>query len=1024
MTRQDARETSRQQASARFLAWLEDRVIADGRGDDEVILDGMRADRFWLGRLGSESAQWKKGLGQRGNRLDPCATGFRFRPARRDVRVSVSFRIWSREPDVSPPRWRKSDPIDVEVAVSLPDRGPSRREPVGKREFQSALLRAGLDGHQLRLDVELGLDRGDEAATIVVVNESVEARTFDENVYEVSMSAVVGDVPAFELEALPDSFRYDRRVPAYGINCGVVFENGVLRTTDVVVQDRHRPSYWDVEAGGEPDLTFETLSDEPQAPLGRLVDALAEWHDAQWGDAALEHRASVEGWPSEMLDLARVEAAKAESEVTRCRAGLAALDDPVVLRAFKLMNRAFIHSGRGKYSAWRAFQLGFLLTVLPSVVDDAHEERKTVDTLWFATGGGKTETYLAVIVFACLYDRLNGKRCGVTAWSRFPLRMLSLQQTQRFADAIAGAELARRHDHIPGEPIALGFYVGAQGTPNRVRKDDIDGAANSEDPDMPARNRVLMHCPFCFSTAVEMAFDRRAWTLQHRCTNSECPWEHRGLPFYVVDEDIYRLLPSVVIGTLDKAALVGMQAAMRGFIGSPIARCSGEGHGFTYATRSKSPTGCLVPDCTFSRAALDQPRVMFAPRLHVQDELHLLRDSLGAVDSHYETLLDHLQAAVDGARTPKVIASSATLAGYEEQTLALYARKGAAFPQPGPAEGISFWTRDTADLMRRFVGIAPRGQTLEFVNERITESVQKAVRRLLDEPEVVCAEAKVDPSQVSFLLSSYGTQVVYGIRLRDVEAAGRSLSTQSPVDPLNVGMLTGSTLLEQVRDTLERLDKPEADFLDRLHVICASSMMSHGVDIDRFNVITLLGVPLATAEFIQTSARIGRRWPGLVFVLHRMGVERDSSVYRSFPTYIRHGNRFVAPIALTRRSRRVLRNTFPGLWAARVLAVHEPASLNGDGVALSTAKRLREYVKSKPIEEAQEFEALCSALRIDPLSDDPMVSELRRLVRDTFRELLNPASTARFISEVPAHPPMRSLREVESQIPIWESKRR
>ena len=27
----------------------------------------------------------------------------------------------------------------------------------------------------------------------------------------------------------------------------------------------------------------------------------------------------------------------------------------------------------------------------------------------------------------------------------------------------------------------------------------------------------------------------------------------------------------------------------------------------------------------------------------MQDELHLLRDSLGAVDSHYEALLDELQ---------------------------------------------------------------------------------------------------------------------------------------------------------------------------------------------------------------------------------------------------------------------------------------------------------------------------------------------------------------------------------------------
>ncbi len=201
-------------------------------------------------------------------------------------------------------------------------------------------------------------------------------------------------------------------------------------------------------------------------------------------------------------------------------------------------------------------------------------------------------------------------------------------------------------------------------------------------------------------------------------------------------------------------------------------------------------------------------------------------------------------------------------------------------------------------------------------------------------------------------------------------------------------------------------------------------MMSHGVDIDRFNAITLLGVPLATAEFIQTSARIGRRWPGLVFVLHRMGVERDSSVFRSFPTYIRHGNRFVAPIAITRRSRRVLRNTFPGMWAARVLAVHEPTSVNTGSGPLSTANKLRTYAQAHPIDEEEEFEALCDALQLDPAADNPLVRELRLQVRDTFAELLNPASTATFVGDVPPHPPMRSLREVESQIPIWESKAR
>jgi hypothetical protein len=1015
-------EEVRREGAAQFVRWLEAQVVRDGRGDEEFELVGMRADRFWLGKLGSEVAEWKQKLGQRGNRLDPCATGFRFRPGRRTFHVDVSFRVWTQVEDEKPVRWRKSPAINASIEVTLPSgRG---RIAAGEAQLVGALRESGLDGYKVRLDVEIDHERGQETATVTLVNFSEERARFDPNLYEVALSADVGPIPPFELESLPDSFRYDRRVAAYGVNGGVDYDGSVLRTTDTVVQERYRPTYWDDYIATEPDLRFATLAEEPEASIRELLDALESWHSRQWSAEVLAERAHAERWDDDMLKLAQTEAEKAATEVRRCRAGAEALRDQTVNDAFRLMNRAFLHSGRGRYDSWRPFQLGFLLTVLPSVVDPSHEERGLVDTLWFATGGGKTETYLGVIVFACLFDRLVGKHAGITAWSRFPLRMLSLQQTQRFADALAGAELARQDAGLGGDPIALGFYVGAGGTPNRIRKDGAEGTADSEDPDMARRNRVLMHCPFCFSQQLEMRFDRRAWLLQHRCTNAQCPWAEPGLPFYVVDEEIYRRLPSVVIGTLDKAALVGMQAAARGLVGSPVARCSGEGHGYTYAIRSKAPTGCLVPDCTFERTTLGQDRTRFAPSLHVQDELHLLRDSLGAVDAHYETLLDHLHAAVDGAPPPKVIASSATLAGYEEQTRALYGRQGAAFPQPGPSEGESFWTKDTDALMRRFVGIAPRGQTLEFVNERITESLQRAVRRVIANPAKVCAEVGVDRSVAPFLIDYFGTHVVYGIRLRDVEAAGRSLRTQSPIENLNVEMLTGSTLLEEVRETLERLERPEPEFSDRIHVVCASSMMSHGVDVDRFNVITLLGVPLATAEFIQTSARIGRRWPGLVFVLHRMGVERDSSVYRSFPTYIRHGNRFVAPIAITRRSRRVLRNTFPGMWASRVLAVHEPASINTEGKALSTASRLREYCAAKPIEEGAEFAALCDALGVSVESDDALIEELRELVRETFRELLNPASTAKFVSEVPPSPPMRSLREVESQVPIWESRQR
>src|SRR6266700_3213151 len=97
-----------------------------------------------------------------------------------------------------------------------------------------------------------------------------------------------------------------------------------------------------------------------------------------------------------------------------------------------------------------------------------------VDIIYFPTGGGKTEAYLSVITFHCFFDRLRGKAAGVTAWTRFPLRLLTLQQTQRVADVIGVAELVRREQRDPRlsgrnvDGFAVGYLVGEGGSPNEI----------------------------------------------------------------------------------------------------------------------------------------------------------------------------------------------------------------------------------------------------------------------------------------------------------------------------------------------------------------------------------------------------------------------------------------------------------------------------------------------------------------------------------------------------------------------------
>ena len=55
---------------------------------------------------------------------------------------------------------------------------------------------------------------------------------------------------------------------------------------------------------------------------------------------------------------------------------------------------------------WRPFQLGFQLLVIASLIDGDHDDRDTLDLLWFPTGGGKTEAYLALAVFRIMASPL------------------------------------------------------------------------------------------------------------------------------------------------------------------------------------------------------------------------------------------------------------------------------------------------------------------------------------------------------------------------------------------------------------------------------------------------------------------------------------------------------------------------------------------------------------------------------------------------------------------------------------------
>ena len=192
------------------------------------------------------------------------------------------------------------------------------------------------------------------------------------------------------------------------------------------------------------------------AGSGELADALQMLPAAYqtWIEA---RAAEVSSLPAEFRD-------QAERNITVCRevhARMAAgatriAEDSAMSRAFRLANLAMdVQHGwdpkkreRGPLE-WRPFQLGFILLAAASVVDRQHPERQFMDLLWFPTGGGKTEAYLALTAFLAFYRRLSAgddpdAGGGVAAIMRYTLRLLTTQQFVRAAAVLLACEAIMR----------------------------------------------------------------------------------------------------------------------------------------------------------------------------------------------------------------------------------------------------------------------------------------------------------------------------------------------------------------------------------------------------------------------------------------------------------------------------------------------------------------------------------------------------------------------------------------------------
>jgi len=661
-----------------------------------------------------------------------------------------------------------------------------------------------------------------------------------------------------------------------------------------------------------PRAAFAELATNPLDTLETIRIAMIAYGDG-WQNRVIGENSL--GLSTPELKQCEADLAAFRDEETRFAAGIAALiEDGRLLQAFQGMNRVFQRTS--KFENWHLFQIVFIVTQLPAFAiregllggewpsgvgrqwDDA---LNWADVLWFPTGGGKTEAYLGLISCAALYDRLRGKRFGVTAWLRFPLRMLSVQQLQRAARVVWETEEERRTlkgVDLTSEPISLGYFVGKSSTPNRL---EAEWSFDRLESDPELRNRLLLvgNCPACGGTStVQIVLDRVLQRIRHVC--SQCQVH---LPIYVSDDEVYRFLPTVVVGTIDKMASVAFRADFPMLWGAAAWRCPEHPeHGFGMGDWCIQ--GCPTNPATGRKGRKRTTVTPYdpSPAFHIQDELHLLHQELGAFAGHYETLVRSCEEQV-GTRPAKTIAATATIEGFEHQIRQIYGVPNARrFPTSGHSLLETFYTSPDLDsdspeqrlkTARFYVAFRPPHLHAADAASLCVRLLHEELNRLYENPYDAAAwlpTARTEDA-VRALLYFYSTTLTYvgsksrGVRIRQaLERDAGSLRPGNSRD-LNTEFLSGDSTLAAIADVVRRVEDPpawsEESYLD---ATVATSIISHGVDVERFNLMVMDSIPEETSDYIQASSRSGRKtcWvnPRHACLLLTSGLKHLSPFYR------------------------------------------------------------------------------------------------------------------------------------------------
>ena len=534
---------------------------------------------------------------------------------------------------------------------------------------------------------------------------------------------------------------------------------------------------------------------------------------------------------------------------------------------------------------WRPFQLAFILQCLASFVDENSSEKELIDLLYFPTGGGKTEAYLAVSAFLIFWRRLEYPTSydGVNIIIRYTLRLLSAQQFERASKMILACEFIRsNHKDLGDKKITIGFWVGKQTIPNSLA--DAQRKLQSTQQKLNQGNTFvvnpfqLSNCQWCNTKIISKLSEKdTAYQIGHRidrhlkshCLNEACHYSEQngGLPIVLIDDDIYSKPPTILFATVDKFAAIAWRGEATAL--------------FNYGVNRK-------------------------PELIIQDELHLLNGTLGSLVGLFENAL------LEICNHPKIIASTATVKNVDKQILGLYGREARVFPQYATNSDDTFFSKVIDESKRKYIGVLPTGKTTVITNLQLLASLLFARLEIWKK-----SSEKADADSFWTLLSYFKSlkeigrfsnkinselkPIIKQLQVRYLIDDFNSANNYNKLSYRNIE-LTSRIPNEKIKKNLDKLDiQFNGDLKDHkaYDLVLATNMISVGLDVGRLGVMIMNGMPPNTAEYIQASSRVARKNEGVVFTLYDPFNSRDLSFYEDFVQFHKTFYKQVEPLSVT-----------------------------------------------------------------------------------------------------------------------------